>query len=214
LWPSQRCRLRVSWPSLASLFPHACRSMWGWIGNGIEAGIPSRWMSLLIKSRWWPKRTHTPPGDARAATDATPESRPLGWVSILGTTDMQSTLIQFDLMPLQAHHLTRSQAVWVGQEEHGCVPMAVPAGFAGMGPSVVPARPGAGIRVSRSGGGLLGSLPSPSPFPPLLPSPPFAGAEPYRLGGKVESPLLFRIACHRVTKVVIVASSDPCPMNV
>jgi hypothetical protein len=113
----------------------------------------------------------------------------------------------------KAHHLTRSQAVSVGQEDHGCVPMVVPAGFAGM---AISSSSSAGSRysVSRSGGGLLGSLPSPSPFPPLLPSPPFAGPEPYRFGGKVESPLLFRIACHRVTQVVIVASSDPCPMNV
>src|SRR5262249_19816620 len=39
------CRARVSWPSLASLNPQACRSMCGWIENGILAASPTRWMS-------------------------------------------------------------------------------------------------------------------------------------------------------------------------
>jgi hypothetical protein len=52
---------------------------------------------------------------------------------ILGTTDMQATLIQFHLMPLQRHHLARPQPMPVGHEDYGGVPVAVPAGFAGMG---------------------------------------------------------------------------------
>jgi len=34
-----------SWPSFASLNPQAWRSMCGWIGNGILAASPRRWIS-------------------------------------------------------------------------------------------------------------------------------------------------------------------------
>src|SRR5262249_55310950 len=48
-WPRWCCRARVSWPSLASLKPQAWRSMCGWIGKGILAASPTRWMR-----RWKP----------------------------------------------------------------------------------------------------------------------------------------------------------------
>src|SRR6516165_1016734 len=49
LCPRYCCKARVSWPSLASLNPQAWRSMCGWIGNGILAVSPTRWMR-----RWKP----------------------------------------------------------------------------------------------------------------------------------------------------------------
>src|SRR5262245_49506589 len=49
-------RPRVSWPSLASLNPQAWRSMWGWIGNGILAASPTRWIR-----RWKPMGLIGPP---------------------------------------------------------------------------------------------------------------------------------------------------------
>src|SRR6516164_10519512 len=49
LCPRYCCKARVSWPSLASLNPQAWRSMCGWIGNGILAASPTRWMR-----RWKP----------------------------------------------------------------------------------------------------------------------------------------------------------------
>ena len=41
-WPSHAWRARVSWPAFARAKPHACRSMCGWIGNGIPARSPRR----------------------------------------------------------------------------------------------------------------------------------------------------------------------------
>ena len=47
---------RVSWPSFANLNPQAWRSMCGWIGNGILATFPRRWMR-----RWKPMGLIGPP---------------------------------------------------------------------------------------------------------------------------------------------------------
>src|SRR5215813_10522457 len=52
----QCCKARVSWPSLASLKPQAWRSMCGWIGKGILAPSPTRWMR-----RWNPMGPIGPP---------------------------------------------------------------------------------------------------------------------------------------------------------
>jgi len=41
--PEVGCSARVSWPSLASLNPHACRSMCGWTVNAIS----ERWSCFL-----------------------------------------------------------------------------------------------------------------------------------------------------------------------
>ncbi len=57
-------------------------------------------------------------------------------------------------------------------------------------------------------------MPSPSPFPPLLPSPPFTSSEPDGLGLQMLSALLCRIAGDRIASAVVIASSDPCSMNV
>jgi hypothetical protein len=57
-WEDQVLQARVSWPSFASLNPQAWRSMWGWIGNGILAASPTRWMR-----RWKPMGLIGPPRD-------------------------------------------------------------------------------------------------------------------------------------------------------
>src|SRR6516225_8239810 len=56
LCPRYCCRARVSWPSFASLNPQAWRSMCGWIGKGILAASPTRWMR-----RWKPIGLIGPP---------------------------------------------------------------------------------------------------------------------------------------------------------
>src|SRR5262245_30428477 len=69
LCPRSCWRARVSWPSFASLNPQAWRSMCGWIGNGILATSPSRWMR-----RWNPIGLIGPPrsettGNARGTLE-------------------------------------------------------------------------------------------------------------------------------------------------
>src|SRR6516225_9324210 len=101
LCPRQCCRARVSWPSLASLNPQAWRSMCGWIGNGMLAASPSRWMS-----RWKPMGLIGPP---RSETNT--------WAS----------LGQFDLLPLQVADLRGPQTVAKGDQDHGRVAMPIAA---------------------------------------------------------------------------------------
>src|SRR5215472_2844840 len=101
LCPRECCKARVSWPSLASLNPQAWRSMCGWMGNGILAVSPTRWMR-----RWKPMGLIGPP---RSETNT--------WAS----------LGQFDLLPLQVADLRCPQTVAIGDKDHGRVAMPVAA---------------------------------------------------------------------------------------
>ena len=47
--------------------------------------------------------------------------------SVLGPVDVHSALVELDLVPLQVAQLGRSQAVTVGDQDHRCIAMSVPA---------------------------------------------------------------------------------------
>src|SRR5262249_23084480 len=44
---------------------------------------------------------------------------------------MQTTSIKLDLMPLQVAHLRGSEAVTIGDQDHGCIAMTVPIALGG-----------------------------------------------------------------------------------
>jgi hypothetical protein len=52
-----------------------------------------------------------------------------GQCAILGPTDVQNSGFEIDPPPSQVHHLRRSQAMPVGQEQHQGVTVAVPVGL-------------------------------------------------------------------------------------
>jgi hypothetical protein len=48
------------------------------------------------------------------------------WRATLGSAHMQPASIELDLMPFQVAHLRRSQAVAIGDKDHGGIAMAMP----------------------------------------------------------------------------------------
>ena len=48
----------------------------------------------------------------------------------LGSAHMQPALVEFDLMPFEAAHFGRSQAVAISDQDHRCIAMAVSADLA------------------------------------------------------------------------------------
>src|SRR6516164_5054663 len=140
LCPRYCCRARVSWPSLASLNPQAWRSMCGWIGNGILAASPTRWMR-----RWKPMGLIWPAalgnehvGVLRVIASYFTQSphlvtadRMYAGNPVLDTVNVQAALGELDLLPLQVADLRRPQAMAVGHQDHGRVAMAVAAMLSG-----------------------------------------------------------------------------------
>jgi hypothetical protein len=62
-----------------------------------------------------------------------PLDRVNAWRSPLGAADVQAAGIELDLVPLQIADLGRPQAVPIGNQDHGCIAMTVPARLAGRG---------------------------------------------------------------------------------
>jgi hypothetical protein len=53
------------------------------------------------------------------------------WRSALGSADMQSALVELDLMPFEAADFTCSHPMAIGDQDHGCVAVSVAAELAG-----------------------------------------------------------------------------------
>jgi hypothetical protein len=141
---------------------------------------------FLTPSRWWswsfpaPRQTHGRLWNATAAAVATPGFHLPGWDERKASHSWHDGHA-IGLDPIRPDATPgspiRKPAVRAGRPSGSSShPYGRSGWFCGHGPSVVPPRPGAGIRVSRSGGGLLGSLPS--PFPSSQPSAALAGPEP------------------------------------
>src|SRR5262245_39146939 len=101
LCPRWCCKARVSWPSFASLIPQAWRSMCGWIGNGILAASPRRWMSL-----WKPMGLIGPPRRALPPLPQSKGPKPLDWLPKLVGAEKQirrhSPRLPFTQRPMSA----------------------------------------------------------------------------------------------------------------
>jgi hypothetical protein len=135
-WPSQACSARVSCPAFASAKPQACRSMCGWIGNGMPARSPRRAderVEAFGRHRSTPLgRKHMRPWRLLALKAAQgAELVPLDGMharrSSLGPADVETACRQLDLVPLQIADLHGTQAVPVGDQDHGGVTVPVPA---------------------------------------------------------------------------------------
>src|SRR5262245_58290762 len=55
----------------------------------------------------------------------------VGWRATLGPADVQSPLVEFDLMPLEAADFAGPQPVAIGDQDHGGIAMTVPTVLAG-----------------------------------------------------------------------------------
>src|SRR5262249_33288490 len=101
--------------------------MCGWIGNGILAASPTRWMR-----RWKPMGLIM--GVLRGLASELAESPYLVTADgmyagnpVLDTVNVEAALGQLDLLPLQVADLRGPQTVAIGDKDHGRVAMPIAA---------------------------------------------------------------------------------------
>jgi hypothetical protein len=58
------------------------------------------------------------------STDFIASDRMDTWYAAFSAANVQPALVKFDLMPLQIAHFRSSQAMTIGDQDHGCIAMA------------------------------------------------------------------------------------------
>ena len=134
LCPRYACRLLVSCPLFASANPQACRSIWGWVLKPRPAASPARSKSLakppVVNGE--PRSLVNTNGDLGSCSrcsflKARSSSPGIGWVAgdpALTLRTCSAGSGEIDLIPTEIDQFGCPQAMAIGDQDHGGVPIA------------------------------------------------------------------------------------------